>query len=74
MLAFTRYSFEGGEAAQVKMQLGSIIEELKDLVGVQTRFEVIVAEELDEFRNFPSNFGTYGPRLSRYLHELSETP
>lgn len=74
LLAFTRYSFEGGEAAQVKMQLGSIIEELKDLVGVQTRFEVIVAEELDEFRNFPSNFGTYGPRLSRYLHELSETP
>lgn len=73
LLAFTRYSFEDGSAAQVKVQLDATIEELKALVGTRTRFELIVAEELDQFRSFPSHFGSYGPRLSRYLRELSET-
>lgn len=72
LLAFTRYSFEEGSAAQVKTQLTTTLEDLRILVGGRTRFEVIIAGELAEFRNFPSHFGLYGPRLSRYLREVAE--
>jgi hypothetical protein len=66
LLAFERYCAEGEDAAPVKAKLAEAVKSLRERLGIWTKVEVLIAQDIQDFNEFPASLGWYGRRVRKY--------
>ena len=62
MLSFERYSMEENNVADIKSKLQEAAQSIRESLAPGTTLEIIVAEDINEFNDFPRDLGWYGCR------------
>ena len=66
MLAFERYCAEGDDAEATKARLAEAAKDLRKRIGPWTKLEILVAQDVAGYDDFPVDFGSYGLRVRKY--------
>lgn len=66
LLAFERYCAEGEDAQAMKERLAEAAKATSDRIGPWTKLKIIVAEDIEGFKDFPADIGWNGRRVSKY--------
>lgn len=66
LLAFERYCAEGEDEAAIKVKLGEVAAAIRERVGRWTKLEILVAQEVHGFNDFPADLGWFGRRVQKY--------
>jgi hypothetical protein len=62
MLSFQRYCKEGDNVADIKARLQEAAQYIRERLAPGTTLEILVAEDINEFSDFPYHLGWYGRR------------
>jgi len=63
LLAFERYCAEGEDVEVTKAKLGEAVKHIGERVGPWTTLEILVAQDVQGFNDFPADLGRRGPRV-----------
>lgn len=65
MLSFEKYCLEPDAVEETKARLTAVAATVREQLSGDTKLEIVVAEDIDEFREFGVDLGFHGPRLRR---------
>ncbi len=63
LLAFERYCAEGEDVEVTKAKLGEAVKHIGERIGPWTTLEILVAQDVQGFNDFPADLGRRGPRV-----------
>ena len=66
LLAFERYCCDKEDAEATKKRLTKAKKLILEQIGPWTKLEILVAEDLTGFNDFPADLGWFGPRVRKY--------
>lgn len=66
LLAFERYCAEGEDVETTKARLAEAARDIRERIGPWTKLEILVAQDVAGFDDFPADFGWYGRRVRKY--------
>jgi hypothetical protein len=65
MLSFEKYCPEGEDLEATKQRLSAVTKTIRDALAGEAELEVIVADDVADFRELGVDLGFHGPRLRR---------
>lgn len=66
LLAFERYCAEGEDVQAMKARLAEAARVIRERIGPWTKLEILVAQDVAGFNDFPADLGWHGRRVSKY--------
>jgi rubredoxin len=66
LLAFERYCAEEKDVQATKARLAEAARVIRERIGPWTKLEILVAEDVDGFNDFPTDLGWSGHRVRKY--------
>lgn len=67
ILSFERYCLEEEDVGSTRDKLNQTAETIRNQIGPWTKLQILVAQEFDDFNQFPLDFGWQGQRMLKYL-------
>ena len=66
LLAFERYCAEEDDVEAMKARLAEAASGIRERIGPWTKLEILVAQDVEGFNDFPADIGWHGRRVREY--------
>lgn len=66
LLAFERYCSEGEDEQTTKTRLAEAANVVRERIGPWIKLEILVAQDIARFNDFPADLGWFGSRVTQY--------
>lgn len=66
LLSFQRYCAVGEDIKATKARLDEVARGIQEQIGPWTKLDILVAQDIENFNDFPTDIGWHGPRVRTY--------